>query len=65
MNGKCPIFKYMKSGWCLNSDCRYFFPGKNKAEYCKYSEMAVLKKADAERAKRQRQMFKESVGGIK
>ena len=54
----CPIFKAMKSGFCLDLDCRYFYPGKNKSDYCKYSEMAVLKKTDNERARTQRQAYK-------
>ncbi len=54
----CPIFKYMKSGFCLDADCRYFYPGKNKNESCKYSETTISKKADNERARTQREMYK-------
>ena len=59
----CPIFKAMKSGFCLDTDCRYFCPSKNKDDYCKYSEMAVLKKADNERARTQRQVYKKLLLG--
>ena len=58
----CPIFKAMKSGFCLDSDCRYFFPGKNKDDYCKYSEITVIKKAENERARTQRQAYKKLAG---
>jgi len=59
----CPIFKAMRSGFCLDADCRYFFPGKNKDAYCKYSEMTVLKKVEDERAKTQRQVYKKLLSG--
>ena len=55
----------MKSGFCLDADCRYFFPGKNKDEYCKYSEMTQVKKADNERARTQREMYKKLLLGKK
>ena len=57
----CPIFKAMKSGFCLDTDCRYFYPGKNKDEYCKYSERAVLKRDDNEKVRTQRQAYKKLV----
>lgn len=58
----CPIFKAMKSGFCLDADCRYFYPGKGKDDYCKYSEMAMLKETDDERARTQRQAYKKLLG---
>ena len=61
----CPIFKAMISGFCLDSDCRYFYPGKNKNEYCKYSEMTVSKKAENEKVRAQREMYKKLLLGDK
>ncbi len=54
----------MKSGWCLKEDCKYFNAGKDK-EDCKYSEMTVLKKADDERARTQREMYRKLLLGDK
>ena len=47
----CPIFKAMKSGWCLKEDCRYFNSGKSK-EDCKYSEMTQKRKMNNEAARK-------------
>ncbi len=56
---KCPIFKSMKSGFCLDADCRYFYPSKNKNVYCKYSEGAIEKKFRDEADRQQRKMCAE------
>ena len=57
MDDKCPIFKAMKSGFCLNEDCRHFNRGKNKSE-CQYSEMTKKRKMKNEAARKQREMYK-------
>lgn len=54
----CPIFRFMKSGFCLDSDCHYFYPKKDKDEYCKYSEMTQKRKKNNEAARKQREIYK-------
>lgn len=58
----CPIFKAMKSGFCLNENCHYWYPEKGKDDFCKYTEVPAEKKASEARARAQRQTYKKLVG---